>query len=420
MADQLSAGPGSAYELFEMSEELVEKLKFLEYEKELFGKVDGVKIVPRHYFVNSTNAGEQFFMFTTLCTWLMRKAQWKDVNLPSELDDPNTVIAMILDAMKSKDLDANYANQKLKSGAGKPCLMLMLSLANAALQANKFEFQRIIPIESEQTHEEQDQQDEAELTAEQHSKTGARFEKKIPCANYARKPFDEEEDVAGAEDNDDVDYAEMNESRTAPDIQDDLFQEPLQQILHNVTEANALRNEIERVLPQLRVTIRASDKHWRMHEKQLAKLQETTRTQFDTVQPFLSQMSSEISQSVERIRSREKHLNEQLDGLLQEHRQARNALAEAREKYREASGGLTSRQETLQRIGDEIDQIKQQIDEQGAQNSNGAPILKITQAIAKIEQSILTMSIQTATIEQSLHQSQLNDRNTSAFYGTMS
>jgi hypothetical protein len=71
-----------------------------------------------------------------------------------------------------------------------------------------------------------------------------------------------------------------------------------------------------------------------MHEGQLAKLQETTKNQFDTVQPFLSQMSSEISQSIERIRSREKHLNEQLDGLLQEHRQARNALAEIREKYR--------------------------------------------------------------------------------------
>jgi estrogen-related receptor beta like 1 len=73
----------------------------------------------------------------------------------------------------------------------------------------------------------------------------------------------------------------------------------------------------------------------------------------------------------------------------------------------------------LQRVGDEIDQIKQQIDEQGAQNSNGAPILKITQAISKLEQSILTMSIQTAAIEQSLHQSQLNDRNTSAYYGNM-
>lgn len=71
-----------------------------------------------------------------------------------------------------------------------------------------------------------------------------------------------------------------------------------------------------------------------MHERQLATLQETTRIQFDVIQPFLSQMSSDISQSVERIRSREKHLNEQLESLLQEHRQARNALAEIREKYR--------------------------------------------------------------------------------------
>lgn len=30
--------------------------------------------------------------------------------------------------------------------------------------------------------------------------------------------------------------------------------------MNNITEANSLRNEIERVLPQLRVTIRASDK----------------------------------------------------------------------------------------------------------------------------------------------------------------
>jgi uncharacterized coiled-coil DUF342 family protein len=71
-----------------------------------------------------------------------------------------------------------------------------------------------------------------------------------------------------------------------------------------------------------------------MHEKQLEKLQETTRTQLESVQPFLTQISSEIGQSVERIRSREKHLNEQLDGMLQEHRHTRNALAEIREKYR--------------------------------------------------------------------------------------
>lgn len=69
-----------------------------------------------------------------------------------------------------------------------------------------------------------------------------------------------------------------------------------------------------------------------------------------------------------------------------------------------------SRTETLQRISEEIDQIKQQIEEQGAKNVDGAPILKIKQAIAKMEQNILTMTVQIAVIEQSLLQSQLSDR----------
>lgn len=72
----------------------------------------------------------------------MRKAQWKDVSLPTELDDPNTIVALILDAMKSKDLDTNYATQKLKSGAGKQCMSVLLALTDAALAVNKFEFQR--------------------------------------------------------------------------------------------------------------------------------------------------------------------------------------------------------------------------------------------------------------------------------------
>lgn len=39
--------PGTVYEVFLSSEELVEKIKLLDYEKELVPKVDGFKILPR-------------------------------------------------------------------------------------------------------------------------------------------------------------------------------------------------------------------------------------------------------------------------------------------------------------------------------------------------------------------------------------
>lgn len=118
------------------------------------------------------------------------------------------------------------------------------------------------------------------------------------------------------------------------------MQEPLQKILHSVTESTALKHEIDRVLPQLRVTIRASDKHWRMHDEQLSRLQEQLGAQFEAVRPFLAQLAAELQQSVERIGSREKHLNEQLHPLLQDFRLARNALAELSERYRQVICGF--------------------------------------------------------------------------------
>ena len=92
---------------------------------------------------------------------------------------------------------------------------------------------------------------------------------------------------------------------------------------------------------------------------------------------------------------------------------------------RESSGTLNSRTETLNALNEEIDQIKQQIEEQGTQNTSGglfmimnyytihslflAPILKIKQALTKIDKDCFVMRVQIATLEQALMQTQLTD-----------
>lgn len=78
---------------------------------------------------------------------------------------------------------------------------------------------------------------------------------------------------------------------------------------------------------------------------------------------------------------------------------------------REASVGLDRRQENLQMIGDEIDQLKQQIERQVHQNSSGSSLVKVQQAIGNLEKRILEMQIQIAVLEQNLHNSQLNEKN---------
>ncbi|VDM65768.1 unnamed protein product [Strongylus vulgaris] len=43
------------------------------------------KPVQRHYFVNSTNVGEQFFMFTSLAAWLIRIGGNEGYEMPQEV-----------------------------------------------------------------------------------------------------------------------------------------------------------------------------------------------------------------------------------------------------------------------------------------------------------------------------------------------
>lgn len=76
------------------SDDLLEKLKLLNYEKHLL-KEFKLKPLSRFYFVKATNPGEQFYMFTLICWWLCKKLG-KDMERPQEYDDPNTVAANII------------------------------------------------------------------------------------------------------------------------------------------------------------------------------------------------------------------------------------------------------------------------------------------------------------------------------------
>ena len=64
-------GPGLAYMPFVVMEDLLDKLKLLNYEEQ-FVKDLKMRPLTRHYFVIQTNPGEQFFLFTSLAAWLIR------------------------------------------------------------------------------------------------------------------------------------------------------------------------------------------------------------------------------------------------------------------------------------------------------------------------------------------------------------
>ncbi|NXO01881.1 IFT57 protein, partial [Rhinopomastus cyanomelas] len=98
-------GPGAAYHMFVIMEELLDKLKLLSYEEEALRRHNMRPLcfspfLNRHYFALPTNPGEQFFMFCTLAAWLISKAG-RAFEQPQEYDDPNAVISRVLSELRS-------------------------------------------------------------------------------------------------------------------------------------------------------------------------------------------------------------------------------------------------------------------------------------------------------------------------------
>lgn len=92
------SGPGQAFNHFIQMEDLLDKLKILNYDKE-FVKDLRMKSIHRHYFAIQTNPGEQFYLFISLAAWLIRKCGLH-FEQPQEYDDPNSTITSILDAVR--------------------------------------------------------------------------------------------------------------------------------------------------------------------------------------------------------------------------------------------------------------------------------------------------------------------------------
>ena len=151
-------GPGALFQPFIDMENLLDNLKLLNYEREFIAEMR-MRPLNRHYFVLQTNPGEQFFVFSSLAAWLIRKSG-KNFDPPQEYDDPNSTIANVLDNVRRLGVTIDFAPNKLKQGFGEQALYVLSTLCDEALLSENFQFKTPIPpLEDENDDEEIDDED---------------------------------------------------------------------------------------------------------------------------------------------------------------------------------------------------------------------------------------------------------------------
>ncbi|XP_071348127.1 intraflagellar transport protein 57 homolog [Trachinotus anak] len=381
-------GPGAAHQVFVVMECLLEKLKVLNYEEEVLAK-HNMKNLSRHYFVSSpylaSNPGEQFYMFTIIAAWLINMAG-RPFTEPQEYDEPNATVSNILAELRAFGVKVDFPPSKLKSGSGEYVCLVLDRLAEEALRRRGFSFRRP-NYPTETTEEESMIEDDAELTL-------SKVEEEM-----IEEPDEEEENVM------DLEALKLRTTLTEaePSSKPD-------EILESTVDAAEWNLEVERVLPQLKVTIRTDNKDWRIHVDQMHQHRDGIKSSLKEAKSYLDKLQEDIGKTLEKVSSREKYINNQLEHLIQEYRSAQAKLSEAKERYQQASGGVTERTRVLAEVSEELEKVKQEMEEKGSSMSDGAPVVKIKQSLTKLKQEIVQMDVRIGVVQHTLLQAKLKEK----------
>lgn len=388
--DDGDGGPGLVHMPFVIMEELLDKFRLLDYDRDFSRKMN-LKPINRHYFAIQTNPGEQFYMFTSLAAWLLRKAG-RHFEQPQEYDDPNATISSILDEVRKYGHSIDFPPSKLKQGWGEHCIFVLDRLADEALKATSFSWSRP-QYPEEEMDEENIVEDDSELTLNE-------IEKSMAIGHNS--------DVEG--DDDDEPMMDLEGMKRLNLNKTNFESSKPEEILESTTDAADWRLEVERVMPQLKVTIRTDNKDWRVHLEQMHQHHDGIETSLTDSRAHLDKLQDEISRTLEKIASREKYINSQLEHLLMNFRSVQDALAETKEKYRQASGGVTERSRALAEITEELEKVKQEMDERGSSMTDGAPLVRIKQSIQQLKKEAKQMDIRAGVVEHILLQAKLKDK----------
>ncbi|KAJ0172733.1 hypothetical protein K1T71_011872 [Dendrolimus kikuchii] len=336
---------------------LIDKLRLLKIDTELRPQIK-MKPMSRYYFITPTNPNEQFFVFASTAAWLIRKSG-KDFDQPNEEDDPNAIIASVIDFLKEKEIKVDFSSHKLKQGFGDQVCYILNVLADEVMKDQKFEWEKpVVDIpEPEETVDDLDQvEDETEIILN-----------KV------------EEEMAI--------YSEESEGEYNEEIKEG----------HSIAQVHdweAWKLELERVAPALRLKISADGRDWRTRHSQMRSYKDELLDRFKITGSQLNKIHGNISSAMDKIAARENILNEQFEPLVKEYGTLLDELNKVTNEYKEVSVGVTERQEMLNELTSKVESIKQRTENKGSSMNDNSPLLTAKKAVANLKKDIQEMDFQ--------------------------
>lgn len=146
----------------------------------------------------------------------------------------------------------------------------------------------------------------------------------------------------------------------------------MKDVINSSTDYDTWNLELEKVLPQLKVTIKSDNRDWRNHLEQMKTHRKGIENVLSHTKTQLDHLHQDISGTLEKIENREKHLNRDLEPLLDQYRILQDELSKLQDNYKSISGGVTERTRELAKLSDQLESVKHQMEERGTSMTDGS------------------------------------------------
>jgi len=113
-------------------------------------------------------------------------------------------------------------------------------------------------------------------------------------------------------------------------------------------------------------------------------------------------MQNEIIFTMDKIDSREKHLNKELKDLILEYKQLSIELVKINKALKENEEVKTAMDETITKLTNELENVKIQMEQRGNSMTDGSPLINIKKAVIRLKEEISELDIKIGVMQHTL------------------
>jgi len=365
---------------FATMERMLEKIKILDYETSFCTKHHTMPFSRTTFAMPAKNPSVQFQNFLDLTSWLAAEATGDPETFRiDKFDDPNTSVNKMMLALRNLGFSLDFPVAKLKQGHGEATCNVLDFLADKALEARSFTW-------SAPLHEDAPELEEAEVDEE--------------------ADLGEIEDEVGVVEEEEVMFTE----RVADAEVHDVINNEAREMIDGTIDPLQWKTEMERVGPRLKSKPWSLEKEWRSHIEQTKEHEKKIQETLPTAQVHMQNMSTQIQEAVEKMRTREQTMNSEFDGLRAGYEQLRDELKIVETKCsatRTNVNDLTNQMTTVEEANNEL---KETMNSREISATDTSPLVDIKRALQTIRGDVQTFELQIGVIGHTLMQAKLRQR----------